>query len=161
MKKLIILLVLLTSCASRKVSIDKIEIKKDSVVETKAVVATLETHNVIDSTNIVTEVNTDEVCIEPLDATKEMVVDGKSYINVVLRLKKNKVNTLYTNNKNKSDIRSKDSIGTSKTSTKENTSGKTKVIDKKANYWFILYWLILIIILYLLYKNRKKILMLA
>lgn len=160
MKKLIILLVLLTSCASRKVSIDKIEIKKDSVVETKAVVATLETHNVIDSTNIVTEVNTDEVCIEPLDSTKEMVVDGKTYRNVVLRLKKNRASTLYRNNRNESNVRHTDSVGTSKTSTKENTFGKTKVIDKKANYWVILCWLILIIILYLLYKNRKRILML-
>ena len=88
MKIYILAFLLLTSCAARKVDISKIEIKKDSVAETKTVETTLETKNVIDSTNITTEVNTDETCIEPLDSTKEMVVDGKVYKNVVLRLKK-------------------------------------------------------------------------
>jgi hypothetical protein len=159
MKKLILLLlVLLTSCASRKVNISKLEIKKDSVVETKAIVSTLETKEVIDSTNITTEVNTDEICIEPLDSTKEIVVDGKIYKNVVLRIKKNKVNTIYRNNKKESNNRSVDSIGTSKTSVKENVVDKTKSIDKKANYWWLLWLLLLILALYLLWRNRLWIL---
>ena len=158
MKKFILLLVvLLTSCASRKVNIEKVEIKKDSVVETKAVETTLETKNVIDSTDITTEVNTDETCIEPLDSTKEMVVDGKVYKNVVLRLKKNKANSLYRNIRNESDIRHTDSIGTSKTSAKEVVVGKTKSIDKKENYWLIICWLILLLILYLLWRNKHRI----
>lgn len=155
MKKLIILLaVILTSCGARKVDVSKVEIKKDSIVETKAVVNTLETKNVIDSTNIITEVNTDEICIEPIDSTKEMVVDGKIYKNVSLRIKKNKTNTTYRNNKTESNIKRKDSVGISKTSVKENIIAKTKKIDKKANYWWLLWLLLLILILYLLWRNR-------
>lgn len=159
MKKLILLLlVVLTSCASRKVDVSKTEIKKDSIVETKVEVKTLEVKNTTDSTNIVTEINTDEVCIEPLDSTKEMVVDGKIYKNVVLKIKKNKVNTSYTNNKRESNIKHMDSISASKTSVKENIVTKTKNIDKKANYWSLLWLLLLLLIMYLLWRNKQRIL---
>jgi len=159
MKKLILLfLFILTSCGARKVDVSKIEIKKDSVVEVKAEVKTLETKNVIDSTNIITEVNTDEICIEPLDSTKEMVVDGKIYKNVSLKIKKNKVNTTYRNNKTESNIKRTDSVGTSKTSVKESVVSKTKKIDKKANYWWLLWLLLLILILYLLWRNKRRLL---
>ena len=157
MKKfIIILLVILTSCGARKVDVSKIEVKKDSVVETKAEVKTVEVKNVSDSTNIVTEMNNSEICIEPLDSTKEMVVNGKTYKNVILKIKKNKVNTSYTNNKTESNIKHMDSVGTTKASVKENVVGKTKHIDKKANYWWIICWLILILIIYLLWRNRQR-----
>jgi hypothetical protein len=160
MKKIIILLlaVILTSCGARKVDVSKVEIKKDSIVETKAEVATTEIKEVVDSTNITTEINTDEVCIEPLDSTKEMVVDGKIYKNVVLKIKKNKVNTSYTNNKRESNIKHTDSVGTSKTSVKENIVAKTKNIDRKADYWSLLWLLLLILIMYLLWRNKQRIL---
>lgn len=160
MKKIIILLlaVILTSCGARKVDVSKVEIKKDSIVETKAEVATTEIKEVVDSTNITTEINTDEICIEPLDSTKEMVVDGKIYKNVVLKIKKNKVNTSYTNNKRESNIKHTDSVGTSKTSVKENIVAKTKNIDRKADYWSLLWLLLLILIMYLLWRNKQRIL---
>jgi hypothetical protein len=160
MKKIIILLlaVILTSCGARKVDVSKVEIKKDSIVETKAEVATTEIKEVIDSTNITTEINTDEVCINPLDSTKEMVVDGKIYKNVVLKIKKNKVNTSYTNNKRESNIKHTDSVGTSKTSVKENIVAKTKNIDRKADYLSLLWLLLLILIMYLLWRNKQRIL---
>lgn len=159
MKKLIILLlVILTSCGARKVDVSKLEVKKDSIVETKSVVEKIEIKQKADSTNITTEINTDEVCIEPLDSTKEMVVDGKIYKNVVLKIKKNKVNTTYRNNKTESNIKHTDSVGTSKISVKESVVAKTKKIDKKASYWWLLWLLLLILILYLLWRNRALIL---
>lgn len=160
MKKIIILLLalLLTSCGARKVDVSKVEIKKDSVFETKVEVKTIEKKEIVDSTNITTEINTHEVHIEPLDSTKEMVVDGKIYKNVVLKIRKNKVNTSYTNNKRESNIKHTDSIGTSKISVKENIVVKTKNIDKKADYWSLLWLLLLILIMYLLWRNKRRIL---
>jgi len=159
MKKIILLLlVTLTSCASRKVNIEKTEIKKDSVVEIVSDVKTLEIKNTVDSTNIVTEVNTDETYIEPLDSTKEMIVNGKIYKNVILKIKKNKVNTLYTNHKTESNIKHKDSIGVTKVSTKEVVVNKTKNIDKRISYWWLLWLLLLILILYLLWRNKQRLL---
>ena len=159
MKKLILLfLILLTSCASRKVQIDKLDIKKDSVAETKVLVTTIETKEKKDSTNIVTTIDSSEITITPIDTCKEIIVEGKVYKNVVLKIKKNKVNTLYTNNKTESNNKRTDSVATNKVIKTEKVVGKNKTIDKKANYCWILWLILLILILYLLWRNRLSLL---
>ena len=157
MKKIILLLLLFTSCASRKVNIEKTEIKKDSTVETKSIVKNLEIKQKIDSTNIITNADNSETIITPIDSSKTIIVDGKTYRNVVLRIKKNKINTSYRNNKIESNIKHIDSITTTKTSTKEKVVSKTKNVDKKPSYWILLCWLILILILYLLWQNKQRV----
>lgn len=159
MKKLILLfLIILTSCASRNVQVNKLDTKKDSIAETKIVVATVEVKEKTDSTNIVTNIDNSEITITPIDTCKEIIVEGKVYKNVVLKIKKNKVNTLYTNNKKESNTKRMDSTATIKVNKTERTSGKNKTIDKKANYCWILWLLLLILILYLLWRNRLRLL---
>jgi len=159
MKKLILLfLIILTSCASRHVKVDKIDIKKDSVAETKVVVTTVENEIKTDSTNITTNIDNSEIVITPIDSSKTIIVDGKSYKNVVLRIKKSKANTLYTNNKTESNNKRTDSVATTKVNKTEKVSGKNKTIDRKANYWWILWLLLLILILYQLWRNRLSLL---
>ena len=72
--------------------------------------------------------------------------------------KKNKVNTLYTNNKKESNTKRMDSTATIKVNKTEKTSGKNKTIDKEANYWWILWLILLILILYRLWQNRLSLL---
>jgi hypothetical protein len=159
MKKLILLfLIVLTSCGSRKVQVDKLDIKKDSVVETKIAVTTIETKQKTDSTNIVTIIDNSEITITPIDTCKEFIVEGKVYKNVVLKIKKNKANTLYTNNKTESNNKRMDSVATIKVNKTEKVSGKNKTIDKKADYSWILWLLLLILILYQLWRNRLSLL---
>jgi len=159
MKKLILLfLIVLTSCGSRKVQVDKLDIKKDSVVETKIAVTTVETKQKTDSTNIITAIDNSEITITPIDTCKEIVVEGKVYKNVVLKIKKNKANTLYTNNKTESNNKRMDSVATIKVNKTEKVSGKNKTIDKKADYSWILWLLLLILILYQLWRNRLSLL---
>ena len=159
MKKLVLLfLIVLTSCASRKVQINKTDIKKDSIVETKVSVTTIETKEKTDSTNIITNIDNSEITITPIDTCKEIVVEGKVYKNVILRIKKNKVNTLYTNNKTESNNKRIDSITTTKINKTEKISGKNKTIDKKADYWWILWLVLLILTLYQLWRNRLSLL---
>ena len=150
----IVFSLVLFSCASRKVNIDKIDIKKDSVTEIKSIVKVIDTKEKTDSTNVSTIISNDEIVITPIDSCKEIIVDGKSYKNVVLKIKKNRSNTLYVNNKKESNIVQKDSTGVTNTKTSERTVGKTKQIDKKESYWWIIWLLILIIILYLTWRNR-------
>ena len=159
MKKLILLfLIILTSCASRNVQVNKLDTKKDSIAETKIVVATVEVKEKTDSTNIVTSIDSSEITITPIDTCKEIIVEGKVYKNVVLKIKKNKVNTLYTNNKKESNTKRMDSTATIKVNKTEKTSGKNKTIDKEANYWWILWLILLILILYRLWQNRLSLL---
>ena len=159
MKKLILLfLIILTSCASRHVQVDKLDVKKDSVAETKVLVTTIENKEKTDSTNIVTTIDNSETTITPIDTCKEIIVEGKVYKNVVLRIKKNKVNTLYTNNKRESNNKRKDSVTVIKVEEKEHVVAKGKKIDKPVNYWWILWLLLLILILYQLWRNRLSLL---
>ena len=159
MKKLILLfLIILTSCASRQVQVDKLDVKKDSVAETKVTVTTIENEIKTDSTNIVTTIDNSEITITPIDTCKEIIVEGKIYRNVVLKIKKNKVNTLYTNNKTESNNKRMDSVATVKVNKTEKISGKNKTIDRKANYWWILWLILLILTLYQLWRNRLSLL---
>jgi hypothetical protein len=159
MKKIILLfLIILTSCASRQVQVDKLDVKKDSVAETKVTVTTIENKIKTDSTNIVTTIDSSEITITPIDTCKEIIVEGKVYKNVVLKIKKNKVNTLYTNNKTESNNKRMDSVATVKVNKTEKISGKNKTIDRKANYWWILWLILLILTLYQLWRNRLSLL---
>lgn len=158
MKKYLLLLLVLTSCASRQVHIEKIDIKKDSVVETKVKVITIETKEKTDSININTSILTDEFILTPIDTSKPIYVNNIPYKNVVLKIKKTKTNTLYSNKKKESEIKSKDSVGSIKVNKTERVIGKKKDTDRKASYWIWIWLLILILILYLLWRNRTWIL---
>ena len=159
MKKLILLfLIILTSCASRHVQVDKIDIKKDSVAETKVIVTTIEAKEKTDSTNIVTTIDNNEITITPIDTCKEIIVEGKVYKNVILKIKKNKVNTLYINKKKESNNKHTDSIATIKVNKTEKIVGKNKTIEKETNYWWILWLLLLILTLYQLWRNKLSLL---
>ena len=159
MKKIIfIIAILLVSCSSRKVLVDKTDIKKDSITETKVVVTKIDTTNKTDSTNIKIDTDNTEITITPIDTSKEITIEGKSYKNVVLKIKKNKSNTLYTNNKKEFNTKRTDSVTTSKTETKEHQVGKTKVIHKEQNYWALFWWILLILIIYLLWRNKQRLL---
>ena len=97
---IIVLSILVSSCGARKVNIDKLSIRKDSTSITNIAVVTDIEKTSTDSTNIKIQVETDEITLTPIDTCKEMVVDGKKYKNVVIRHKKSKDNSLYTNSKN-------------------------------------------------------------
>ena len=159
MKRVIILasLLLLVSCGARKVDVTKVDIKKDSVVETKVTVATIEAKLKTDSTNIVTNMDSSEITITPIDSSKTIMVDGKSYKNVVLKIKKIKANSLYVNNKKESDTKRMDSTASTKIVKKEVIDGKTKIIDKKESIVgnVITYSLLLLFIIIAIIIGRK------
>lgn len=157
MKKIIfIILIALTSCSSRKVLVDKIDTKKDSIAETKVTTTKIDTVNKTDSTKITVNTDYNEIIVIPIDSSKTIIVDGKSYKNVVLKIKKNKSNALYTNNKKEVNIKRIDSTVVSTVKTKEHQVGKKKIIDKEQNYWFLVWCVLLILIIYLLWRNKQR-----
>ena len=158
-KVLLILLLILTSCGARKVDIERSSVKKDSIVETKVEVITLENKEKTDSTNINITTDSSEIVITPIDSSKTIIVDGKSYKNVVLRIKKSRVNTLYTNKKKESETKRKDSVVTIKAVKTEQSESKSKHIKKSANYSWIIWLLLLILILYILWRNKRRLLL--
>lgn len=144
-----------SSCASRKVVVDKVDIKKDSLVETKVSLISQEIEKKSDSTSIVITNDCTEITIQPIDTTKEIIVNGVSYKNVIINVKKNKTNVSYSNKNKTSHTKSKDSTSTNKVVKKEVSKTKQKKIDKKQNYWVFILPILLLIILYLLWQNRQ------
>ena len=156
MKQIFILVSLvLIGCASRKVDVKKIEVKKDSLVETKIDLTENKVKDSVVETNINKTVYFDEIIIKPIDSLKEFIVEGKTYKNVVLSYKKTKSNSLY-NNKIKLSENTLKHVKTDskiKTSVKENI--KEKQIDKKANYFIYLWFILGIIIIYLIWRSKQ------
>jgi hypothetical protein len=156
-----LLLVLITSCGARKVSKETLAIKKDSIVKTDIAVTTIENQNKKDSTNINTLVLTDEFIITPIDTAKPIFVNNVEYKNVVLKIKKTKANTLYTNNKTESNTKLKDSIVGIVAIKKETVNEDSKFIDKKESIvgniivysLLLLFWIIVILFIRKTYKE--------
>jgi hypothetical protein len=144
MKQIFILVSLvLFSCASRKVN--KEVTQKDSLKQIETKIVTKEETNIA----IKNDILIDEFTITPLDSLKDIVVNGISYKNVVLRYKKVKDNSLHIEKKIVSkNEHKKETIKTSVKSFK-------KQIDKKANYFIYLYFIIGLIILYIIYKYKR------
>lgn len=159
MKKLFYILVslLFISCGARKVTQTKTEEKKDSisVVDVKTEIKTNENTEINNNSKI--DKTEDEIIIEPIDNTKEIVINGKTYKNVKIRHKKTKDNSLHTNQKKVSKNALKQQIKHSKQVVSTSKVSKEKKIDKKESLVIYFYLLLLIILLYIIYKYRFKI----
>lgn len=151
MKKIIILLLIfLSSCASRKVQVDKTEIKKDSIVEIKDTMSI----KIIDSVYVKKEDILEDVIIKPIDSCTEFIVDGKIYKNVTITIKKQTNSNIHSKSKKTNLNASK----TQKTAIKTETAIKKKEVIKKANYIVHLIALLFVILIgFIFYKYHNKI----
>lgn len=150
----IIALVFLTSCGSRRVqksnteTVTKTEAQTTTVDSSKTIVNTDTNTKVIDCTD------TDEITIQPLDNTKEMVVNGKKYFNSVLKHKKTKTNTNINTTQKVAKIEQKAVKIDSKAVSNSSTKVSTKDVDRSGfNWWWLLLLLIPLGFWYYLKKN--------
>jgi hypothetical protein len=144
---LFISIVLLHSCASRKVDVSKvvIETKVDSVSEVKI------DGTYVKDNNVTILESTDEVEYTAKDTSKPMEIDGKIFKNVVIKSKKVSKATV---DKTKENIKVS---SVKKLNVKREGIKKTfvKKVDKKANN-FVYLWLLLIPIGMYIYRQVKK-----
>jgi hypothetical protein len=142
------------SCGSRKVQFEKVIIKKDSVVEITSTVSKLDTSIKKDSTNINLDITEDEITFTPIDTTKEIVIDGKKYKNVVLKIKKTKDNSIYKNNNTLSETKRVDSTGTTNIKETSDTNVKNKATEKTTSITWLLWLVLLLTLVYTLWRNK-------
>jgi hypothetical protein len=145
---LIISLLLLVSCASRKVTI----VKEDTKITIDSVAIVKVDGTYVQENNVVTEDCEEEIEYKPLDTLKPMIVDGKQYINTIIKLKKRKGIKI-----DKTKVTKKVS-SVKKLNVKREESKKVvnKKVDKKANYWMYLWFLIPIVIIVILERYGKR-----
>jgi len=136
----VIVITMLSSCSTRKVAIE--EFKKDSLSQIYTKIVTKEDIKIEAKNDIII----DEFTITPLDTCKDIVVNGISYRNVVLRHINTKDNSLYKKDIKVSKIQDKQQT----IKVKENT--KVKNIEKTSNP---IGYILIIIIIYLVWQNRR------
>ena len=154
---IVVIALLLMSCGARKVDIANIKIKKDSVSETTIELVAETSINKIDTTNINTQVEIDELILTPIDTSKPISVNNVLYKNVILSIKKTKSNILYTNIKKESETKRIDSTATNKVSEEIAVASSSKIIDKKEPIVSnIFLWIIGIVIIAFLVIVFKK-----
>jgi hypothetical protein len=141
---LIISLLLLVSCASRKVDVSKIAI--ETKVDSSVVVKVDGTY--VKEANVATVETEEELEYKPIDSLKPMVIDGKSYTNTIIKSKKKKTVKI---DKTK-DIAKVSSVKKLNVKRAESKKVFVKKVDKKANYWMYLWLLVPIAIIWLLEK---------
>ena len=152
MKKLIVLSLILsifgTSCASRKVNINKVDsvVKTDSTSVIKQEVVSTQDNHVSVTTD------TDEIEVCPVSDTIPMVVNGITYKNAKLRYKKTKRVLVDT-----TKIKKSENVLIEATVKKRATIEMVKKdIDKQSNNWWWLLMLLLALLAYYTYKRINK-----
>lgn len=141
--------IILASCGSRKVAIEKQE--KEVETNIKENIVTTDSSNVEIKFNYQLETFT----VEAKDNLKPFTYNGKTYFNVVLRHENKKDNSLYKkdirvvkNEQKQSNIKSKEVI-------------KNKNIERD-NYnvkYYIIFFIILLLIIYYIIKRYFKIIL--
>jgi PBP1b-binding outer membrane lipoprotein LpoB len=136
----------LFGCASRKVN--KTEVKETTEVKaidtTKTVTNTQKFERSVDTSTV------NEFEIVPIDITKPMVINGRSYSNAILKRKVTKLNKVVEIDTKVAKIQQKgvnNSIKTERTIKEKETERKSGF-----NWWWLLF---LLIPLYFLYNRLK------
>jgi len=150
MARLLILFIsvlLLHSCASRKVDVSKmtVETKVDSMSEVKV------DGTYVKDNNVVVIESTDEVEYTAKDTSKPMEIDGKVFKNVVIKSKKSKKETI-DKTKEISKVSSVKKLNVKREGIKKTFEKK---VDKKVNN-FVYLWLLLIPVGMYVYRQIKN-----
>jgi hypothetical protein len=143
----LILLLLITSCASRKVAIVKEDTK--ITIDSTAIVKT-DSISTIDN-NIVLTNNSEELEISPICDTIPMVINGISYKGATLKYKKQRITSIDTSKK----VVAKTILSKVKIKKEDKKHILDKQIRKESNY-FVYLWLLLIPIGMYIYRQIKN-----
>ena len=142
------LIALLLSCGTRKVQ------KSNVKEEVKTEQATTEKKDIETKTETNTVVNeeTDEIEITPIDTAKAIIINGKTFKNAIVTLRKKKVNTTIAEKATVKDL--------SKHETKAITTVKKQEVkrntERKSNPFLPLLWILLPAIVYAVWKYKFK-----
>jgi PBP1b-binding outer membrane lipoprotein LpoB len=143
---ILILALTLVSCSTRKVA--KSEVKETTEVKeidtTKTVTNTQKFERSVDTSTV------SEIEIVPIDITKPMVVNGKSYLNAILKRKVTKLNKVVEIDTKVAQIQRK---GVNKAIKMDKTI-KEKQTERESGFsWW---WLLILIPIYVIYREFKN-----
>ena len=142
-----ILILTLSSCSTRKVS--KSETKETTEVKeidtTKTVTNTQKFERSVDTSTV------SEIEIVPIDITKPMIVNGKSYTNAILKRKVTKVNKVVEIDTKVAEIEQK---GVSNDVKRVIQTEVKQTERKNTKLWWL--WFLLLIPIYFIYRKYLR-----
>lgn len=148
--KFIFLFLILASCGSRKVAIDKI----DTVVKVDSTSTIKKDEVVVTQNNVSINTDTDEMEICPISDTIPMVVNGITYKNAKIKYKKTK--TAIVDTTKKQEVR-KESQEVKVVKDKREKTFK-KNVDKKESHSVYWWWLLILLLVALFFYARNRLL---
>lgn len=150
MEKLCIALIsamLIVSCGARKATVVKEDVK--ITIDSAVVVKVDGTY--VKENNVVIDESVDEVEYVAADTSKPMIINGKHYVNTIIKSKKQKKKTV-DNTKVTKKVSSVKKLNVKRKDTKKVTNKK---VERKANYFMYLWLLIPVACIWLLEKYGK------
>lgn len=145
---LVLAIPLLFSCAARKVAVTKTQTQThiDSVVVEKKDSVSIKQNAII-----ITD-SSDEVEVTPIDTAKPVIIGDTKYYNAKVKIRKNKIKIV------DSSIISVTQSQQKQTSVVKDVKEKIfdKKIEKKANYLFYLWLLLIPVCLWLIWRFGRK-----
>jgi hypothetical protein len=150
----VITFLLMTSCGTRKVSKSNTETKETAKTEIVTLDSSKTTTKVDTNENYSQTDDEEEITFVPVDNSKPITINGKTYFNTILKSKKKKSSTNIVKAVKVAQIEQKAVKTSSKAENSKTAKQNIKVIDKKANY-FWLFWLLLLIPAYFLWQKFK------
>lgn len=150
MKKILLLLliIILSSCGTRKVK------KSDVKEETKTEQSTTKANDIESKTETNTVINdeSNDVEITPIDTSKAIIINGKTYKNAKVKFVNRKSQTAITKKETVRDLSKQETkaiIAVKKQEVKRN-------VERKSNPLLPLLWLLIPAIGYLIWKYKYK-----
>lgn len=138
------LILIFVGCGSRKVNKSVTEEKVKTETTTNVTEQTKTNRNEQSSSKILDTSSTDEIEFIPVDNTKPMTINGKTYFNTILKHKKTKNNISVVKDKKVSQIEDKEV----KTSIKDKKEQSRKEDNKKIDKEPIPFWNFLLLLLF-------------
>lgn len=158
MKKIFTILCVLVviSCGSRKVNKTSAEKTIDSAFKKTIVDTSFKNTEVKDTSYTINNIEIDEFEVCPISDSLPIIINGISYKNAYLKIKKTKDNSLYSSRK----ITSENEAKSVKTQEENKISIKyikdIKNIDRDNSYGFFIMLIIVAIIIYLIHRYGKN-----
>lgn len=156
------LILIFIGCGSRKVNKSSIEEKVKTETTTEVKEETKTNRNEQSTTKIIDTSSTDEIEFIPVDNTKPMTINGKTYFNTILKHRKTKTNISIAKDKKVSQIEDKAVNFKSNEKKLQSTKVEIKKIDKEPiPFWYFILLLLMLggvgyLIIYIRKKNESK-----
>lgn len=145
---LVLVIPLLFGCAARKAAVSKTQTQThvdSTVVEHRDSVA-------IQQNAIIVKENTDEIEVTPLDTSKPVIIGSTRYFNAKVKVRKTQKQVV--DSTKTTVVKSVDKQASVTKDVKTKTFEKK--VDKKTNYMFYLWLIILLVALWLIWRFRIK-----